>query len=379
MEAMGQLTGGIAHDFNNLLMIVSGYAQILQKRLADPKIMEAIEAVQTAAKRGESLTRQLLTFSRRQRLSPVVVNLRERIEGMRPMLGSSLRGNIELVAEIADDIWPVEVDLAELELAVLNIAVNARDAMPEGGRFQISARNVALGAGSGMSRLQGEFVAISLKDSGAGMPPETLRKIFDPFFTTKPVGKGTGLGLSQVHGFAHQAGGTVTATSEPGKGTTLTIYLPRSHAEVAASGEASDARVAPPRREGIVLVVEDNPDVASVTSSLLDQLGYGIIHAENAADALEVLGRGAAIDLVFSDIVMPGGMDGIGLAQQIKAKHPQIPVLLTSGYSDAAQAAETEFLILRKPFEISALQRVIRNALANAAGTERGKAAPGSR
>ena len=208
MEAIGKLTGGIAHDFNNLLMIIGGNAQIF-KRLLDPKLPRAIEAIQTAAKRGESLTRQLLTFSRRQHLSPTLVDLTVSIRNMRTLIESSLRGNIVYSEHINPDAWPVKVDIAELELAIVNIAVNARDAMPNGGEFTLRVSNVLTNK-DGNSELQSEdFVALEFRDTGMGIPPSLLSKIFDPFFTTKEVGKGTGLGLSQVYGFAHQAGGTV--------------------------------------------------------------------------------------------------------------------------------------------------------------------------
>ncbi|MEJ2434674.1 MAG: PAS domain S-box protein, partial [Pseudolabrys sp.] len=210
MEALGQLTGGIAHDFNNLLMIVSGYSQILQSRLSEAKDKQAVEAIRSAAARGEKLTRQLLAFSRCQTLMPVVVDLRQRIDAVRDMLAPSLRGNIELVCDIEDKIWPVEADLGELELALVNIAVNARDAMPDGGRITLSARNVVLKRGSRVASLEGDFVAIAIIDTGSGMAPDVLQRVFEPFYTTKPVGKGTGLGLSQVHGFAMQSVGAAT-------------------------------------------------------------------------------------------------------------------------------------------------------------------------
>ena len=362
MEALGQLTGGIAHDFNNLLMIVSGYAQILQSRLSEPKDVQAVEAIRAAANRGEKLTRQLLAFSRRQQLMPVVVDLRQRIDAVRDMLVPSLRGNIELICDIEDKIWPVEVDLGELELALVNIAVNARDAMPDGGTITLSARNVVLKPGSAAGALEGEFVALAIIDTGTGMPPDVLARVFEPFFTTKPVGKGTGLGLSQVHGFANQSGGAVTLSSEPGRGTVVTIYLPRSaNAESADAGEAAAASDGP--AQGTVLVVEDSRDVAEVTSSLLEQLGYRVVRAENAAEALRHLQQGIGVDLLFSDIVMPGAINGLGLAQICQERFPEIPVLLTSGFSDAAQAADGRFDILRKPFELSALERAIDVAL----------------
>ena len=222
MEALGQLTGGIAHDFNNLLMIVSGYAQILQRRLTEAKDVQAVEAIRAAADRGERLTRQLLAFSRRQQLMPVVVDLRARIDAVRDMLAPSLHGNIRFVSDIENALWPVEVDLSELELALVNIAVNARDAMPDGGTITLQARNLVLRPSSA-GPLEGDFVALAIADTGSGIAPEVVGRVFEPFFTTKPVGKGTGLGLSQVHGFANQSGGAVTVTSEQGKGTTVTI------------------------------------------------------------------------------------------------------------------------------------------------------------
>jgi PAS domain S-box-containing protein len=361
MEALGQLTGGIAHDFNNLLMIVSGHAQILRRGLTDERQIRAIEAITTATSRGESLTRQLLAFSRRQRLTPVVIDLKERIEAVREMLGSSLRGNIELICDLPEGLWPTEVDLSELELALVNVAVNARDAMPDGGKIRLSVRNVTLQAGGPLRDLVGDFVAVDMADTGAGIPRDVLPRVFEPFFTTKPVGKGTGLGLSQVYGFAYQSGGSVAIDSELGRGTTITIFLPRSRKSVAHTWPAADAQQ---RRsgDGSILVVEDNSEVAEVTAALLAQLGYRVICAESAADALARLAQGS-VDLVFSDIVMPGPMDGLALAKEIRARHPDVPVLLTSGYSDPVPGSEIEFRILRKPFELSALEAGVREAL----------------
>ena len=225
MEAIGKLTGGIAHDFNNLLMIIGGNAETF-RRLLDPKLPRALEAIQTAAKRGESLTRQLLTFSRSQHLSPRVLDLTASIRNMRTLIESSLRGNIVYNEKIDPDIWPVKVDLAELELAIVNIAVNARDAMPNGGVFTLIAGNVKAHDERLTEPQSGDFVALECNDTGMGIPPTLLSKIFDPFFTTKEVGKGTGLGLSQVYGFAHQAGGFVRAASKVGHGTAITVYLP---------------------------------------------------------------------------------------------------------------------------------------------------------
>ena len=371
MEALGQLTGSIAHDFNNLLMIVSGHAQLLRRRLTDPKHLQAIDAVHSAANRGESLTRQLLAFSRRQPLNPVVTDLKERVEAVHEMLVGSLRGNVQLKCDIATDVWPVEVDIAELELALVNVAVNARDAMPGGGFITLSARNVSLKKSDGVDQLEGDFVALAMTDTGVGIAPDVLPRIFEPFFTTKALGKGTGLGLAQVYGFSHQSGGTVVATSAVGSGTTITIYLPRRHAALVKAMEA------PPTQpivagQGTVLVVEDNAEVADVTASLIEQLGYRTLRAQDATDALNRLQRGDKIDLVLSDVVMPGGMNGIALAQEISNHYPQIPVLLTSGYSDVVQSAQSQFAILRKPFQLPVLEKSVREALERGAARDGG-------
>jgi PAS domain S-box-containing protein len=367
MEAIGQLTGGIAHDFNNLLMIVSGHAEMLRRRVSEPKVVQGLDAISNAARRGEGLTRQLLTFSRRQPLNPVAVDLRQRVEAMRPMLGSSLRGNITLTLDIPSDLWPVKVDVAELELALVNMAVNARDAMPQGGSFTISARNVAVPPGGRARPLAEDHVEIALSDTGAGIPPEVIKKIFDPFFTTKEVGKGTGLGLSQVYGFANQSRGAVNVQSEVGQGTTITLSLPRSQAAAAQGPQPADPQTLA-KLDGTVLVVEDNPEVGDVTATLLEQIGYRVLRAENAAQALAKLESNGAVDLLFSDIVMPNGMNGIHLAQEVSERYPEIRVLLTTGYSDVAASAETRFPILRKPFEVSALERAIRDAMTADAG-----------
>ncbi len=359
MEAIGKLTGGIAHDFNNLLMIIGGNAQTF-KRLLDPKLPRAIEAIQTAAKRGESLTRQLLTFSRRQHLSPTVVDLNASIRNMRTLIESSLRGNIVYKEQIEAGSDRVKIDLAELELAIVNIAVNARDAMPNGGVFSLMVCNVK--ADGGLSKEQSDnFVALEFSDTGMGIPPSLLTRIFDPFFTTKEVGKGTGLGLSQVYGFAHQAGGTVQADSTVGQGTTITIYLP-----ACAESEAAESTVAEAEKAGerhpVVLVVDDSAEVAEVTSSLFEHLGYDTVYRESADEALKLLEEGTSVDLVFSDIVMPGTIDGVGLANEVRLRYPGLPVMLTTGYSDAAAAAPSGLRILRKPFDTDTLRSFIQDS-----------------
>ena len=358
MEAIGKLTGGIAHDFNNLLMIIGGNAQTFQ-RLLDPKLPRAIEAIQTAAKRGESLTRQLLTFSRRQHLSPAVVDLNAAIKNMRTMIESSLRGNIVYKEELDEGVSAVKVDLAELELAIVNISVNARDAMPSGGTFTLSVHNVSGEDEISNKQLEEHRVAIFCSDTGMGIPPNLLSKIFDPFFTTKEVGKGSGLGLSQVYGFAHQAGGTVKAQSKVGLGTTILVYLPRAEGQIA--NKETPAKTSDQPQRPNVLVVDDSAEVAEVTSSLFEQLGYATVYRDSAEEALSLLADGTKIDLVFSDIVMPGAIDGVGLAREIRSRYPMLPVVLTTGYSDAARAAPPDLRILRKPFDTESLRDFVQN------------------
>jgi len=360
MEALGQLTGGIAHDFNNMLMVVSGNAQILKRRLRDLKNLRYVESIELAATRGETLTRQLLAFSRRQALKPIVVSLRQSVAAFRELLASSARGDIKLVIEIPRNIWLVAVDVHELELALVNLVVNSRDAMLDGGTITITAQNVRLRPEETPEHLCGEFAALAVTDTGCGINADVLPKVFEPFFTTKQLGKGTGLGLSQVYGLTRQSGGTVTISSKPGGGTTVTLYLPRSHSPL------SNARIAeeePPRGRETLLLVEDNPDVQEVAVMLLEQLGYRVLHAQSADAALQLLASGKAVDLVFTDIVMPGELDGMALARQVKEEYPDIAVLLTTGYAKAANASESGFPILRKPYQLAALARAIRDAL----------------
>ena len=276
MEAIGKLTGGIAHDFNNLLMIIGGNVETF-RRLLDPKLPRALEAIQTAAKRGESLTRQLLTFSRSQHLSPRVLDLTASITNMRTLIESSLRGNIVYNEKIDPDIWPVKVDLAELELAIVNIAVNARDAMPNGGVFTLTAGNVKAHDERLTEPQSGDFVAVECNDTGMGIPPTLLSKIFDPFFTTKEVGKGTGLGLSQVYGFAHQAGGWVRAESKVGHGTTISGLFAAHVLTRTSREEEISAIEATHSQRPVALVVDDSVEVAEVTSSLFEHLGYDTV------------------------------------------------------------------------------------------------------
>ena len=363
MEALGQLTGGVAHDFNNLLMVVSGHIQTIKKAVAgDPKIAQAADAIAHAAQRGETLTRQLLTFSRRQTINPSVLEVGERVEELHKMLANFIGGSIKLITTIGPEVWPIKVDASELELALVNLVLNARDAMSKGGVVTITAENVNLSRSDTQAGIEGEFVALRVRDTGCGIAPDVLPKVFDPFFTTKETGKGSGLGLSQVHGFVHQSGGTAQIESELGRGTVVTIYLPRSH-------ERTDALRSEPQAEnavgGTALLVEDNPEVLGVSKSMLEQLGYAVRGVPAAAAALEAIGE-QSFDLVVSDIVMPGVMDGTALARAIRVRKPDLPVLLITGYSTAAGRIEGEFAVMRKPFQLSDLSRAITRLIAGA-------------
>jgi PAS domain S-box-containing protein len=360
MEALGQLTGGIAHDFNNMLMVISGNAQILKSRLRDPKRLRWVEAIELAAARGENLTRQLLAFSRRQALNPIVISLRQRLTEFRDLIASSARGEITLVIDIPRNIWPVAVDIHELELALINLVVNARDAMPGGGTTTITAKNLRLQSEDTPDGLCGEFVTLTVTDTGCGIEADILPKVFEPFFTTKQFDKGTGLGLSQVYGLTRQSGGTVTIASQLGNGTSVTMFFPRTHRPLS---ETSTAAAEPPRGGETVLLVEDNLEVQEIVGMLLEQLGYRVLSVQSADGALQLLASAEAVDLVFTDIVMPGELDGMALARQVKKEYPDIAVLLTTGYAKAVNTFEANFPILRKPYQLATLAGAIRDAL----------------
>jgi len=361
MDAIGQLTGGIAHDFNNLLMIVSGHAQSLKKRLKDAKDIRALQAIEMAAGRGENLTRQLLSFSRTLPLSPTVINPAEAIHAIRDVLTGSMHVNIQFQIDVPRSTWPICVDKSELELALVNLAVNARDAMPDGGRITIAAENVHVRPGDLPEDIDGDFVALSVSDTGSGIPPDLVPRVVEPFFTTKAPDKGTGLGLSQVYGFARRSDGTVAIASEVGRGTKVTVYLPRSYAALTAPSPQDETDYAALDRQTI-LVVEDNADVRRVAVSLLEQLGYRTMEVETASAALDILAAGKHVDLVFSDVVLPGQADGLALAHMLAERYPHIPVVLTTGYTRVFEA-NPEFPVLRKPYQISTLGRVIHGAL----------------
>ncbi len=360
IEAIGQLTGGIAHDFNNLLMVILSGLEMLRRQDDLGRRERLMDGMQQAAQRGSALTRQLLAFSRRQALKPEPLNVALRIGGMRELLDRSLRGDVHVAFDFSDDMWSVEVDAGELELAVLNLAVNARDAMPNGGNITIAARNCP---GLKDTGLDGDYVRLSVADTGTGMSHEVQAHVFEPFFTTKDIGKGSGLGLAQVHGFVTQSHGDVRIDSELGRGATINLYLPRS--ENAPRDEPQPVDIPIERADalhcGLVLLVEDDTEVAKLTTEMLGHLGFRVLMAESAAAALGALANGRSVDLVLSDIMMPGGMNGVELAREIKRRRPELPLLLTSGYAEAArsEAEAIGVVILPKPYRLDQLSTAL--------------------
>lgn len=366
MEALGRLTGGIAHDFNNLLMVASGGVDLLD-RTEDPGRRRMLsDGIRQAVERGAALTRQLLVFSRRSPLRTEVLDLSERVLGLRFLLERSLRADIHVVLNVPKTLWPVEADPGELELSLMNLAVNARDAMPTGGVLTVSCENVAGSEHGGR-----DVVCLKVQDTGIGMPASVRSRIFEPFFTTKEVGRGTGLGLSQVYGFVHASGGEVSVESEEGVGTTFILWLPRSFATPAAAREPtapSPSSRSPRTRHGRLLLVEDDDAVAASVGHMLRDLGYTYVRRDRANDALAAVVSGEQFDLVLSDMIMPGEMDGLGLAKAIADHAPTLPIVLTTGYSEAASSAEAaEFALLRKPYGIADLAAVLDDALSKSA------------
>jgi two-component system NtrC family sensor kinase len=354
LEALGRLTGGVAHDFNNLLMVIGGSAQKLRRAPHDPKQLRALEMIELAVKKAENLTRKLLSFSRRRTISPQVIDLSACIESLRGVLAQSVTGDVAIELRLPKELIAVKLDPSELEIALLNLTLNGRDAMPEGGKIVIALERVA---GNALPPgLQGEFAALSVSDTGSGVAPEIRDRIFEPFFTTKPLDKGTGLGLSQVYGFVTQSRGTVTVESQLGRGSTFKLFLPVS-AEVPEVGASLAPRPAASLSQRRVLLVEDNVDVATVAADYLEQCGCHVVKADNAEAAVETLNLRRDIDLVFSDISMPG-MSGLELGRLVRDHHPEIPVVLATGYSDkAARAVEEGFLLLEKPYSLEAMRR----------------------
>lgn len=368
MEAIGQLTGGIAHDFNNLLTVITGNLELLQMQLdkeADHALLtEALEAAQL----GADLTERLLAFARRSILSPQIVGANILIENMSGILARTLRGNILVDTRLNSDVWDIEADPGQIENALLNLAVNARDAMPEGGRLVIETSNITVEdefftAETGV--VAGDYVRISMADTGSGMAPDTLERAFEPFFTTKEVGKGTGLGLSMVFGFARQSNGYTTIYSEPGIGTTVNIYLPRAQSESRGIKEPIPETTGdfPVGSGETVLVVEDDARVRKLSIRRLRRLNYKVLEAVDGVSAIKLIGSTVVIDAVFTDIVMPGGMSGYQLANEIQKIKPGLPVLMTSGYAEElfenAPRARGLPRLLRKPYKLDELARAM--------------------
>jgi signal transduction histidine kinase/ActR/RegA family two-component response regulator len=369
IEAIGQLTGGVAHDFNNLLMVILGGLSILEQPGEPERRRRIVDGMRQAAERGASLSRQLLAFARRQPLRAEPVNLRSQLDGMRDLLDRALRGDVHVRTDLAEDLWAVQVDPAELELVLLNLCVNARDAMADGGTIAIAARNAPnLDEGG----LRGDFVRLSVTDTGAGMSAEVLARVFEPFFTTKEVGKGSGLGLPQVYGFAQQSGGSVVIESEVGKGTTVVLTLPRTAREPEVIEPVTDFDPLRPKAAGSVLLVEDDDDVASLVTEMMDELGYQVTRTANAEAALAALDDLGPVDIVFSDLMMPGPMNGLDLVREVRRRRPGLPVLLTSGYADSAirEASQENIRVLAKPYNMEALAAAFEEALKTGAGPQ---------
>jgi CheY-like chemotaxis protein/two-component sensor histidine kinase len=355
MEAIGRLAGGIAHDFNNLMTIIKGYSQLslLDLKENDP-LRENIHEIQTATERATNLTRQLLAFSRRQILEPKVLDLNSLLKDLDKMLRRIIGEDIDMTLLLANDLWKVKIDPGQLEQVILNLAVNAKDAMPTGGKLSIETVNVP-----------GRYVMLSITDTGVGMPQEVKEKIFEPFFTTKNIG--TGLGLSTVHGIVHQSGGNIWVYSEPGHGTTFKIYLPKVEEELDTLQKREETDSSP-RGSETVLLVEDDQSVRSLAYRLLHQQGYTILEAANGEEALRVVQEhaGEKIHLLFTDVVMPY-MNGKELADQLKLLRPDIKVLYTSGYTDNTivhfGVLNQNISILQKPFSPKSLSQKVREVL----------------
>jgi PAS domain S-box-containing protein len=365
IDAIGQLTGGVAHDFNNLLMVITGGLSLLQRAEPAPKAQRIIEQMRQAAERGASLSRQLLAFARRQPLKAEPVDLEHLIARMRELLDRTLRGDVQVTTALAHDLWPIKADPAELELVILNLCVNARDAMPRGGSIVIGARN---GGHLREPDLSGDFVILSVADNGTGMSKEILARIFEPFFTTKEIGKGSGLGLPQVYGFAKESGGAVKVESTVGSGSTVTLFLPRSSVLPNRSKPVTDDLDSSARRRvlaGSILLVEDDDEVAALVADMLRELGYFVTRVAGAQAALGALADNRPVDLVFSDVMMPGFMNGVDLAREIRRRRPNVAIVLTTGYAGAAlQHADVDNVnLLFKPYEISTLDTALRRAL----------------
>jgi signal transduction histidine kinase len=369
MEAIGQLTGGIAHDFNNLLTIVVGNLDALLPRLQEAEDRSLAEDALGGALRGAELTRQLLMFARRQDLAPVATDVGRKLQETGTMLRRTLGDAISLTVKVPADLWWCHTDAGQLENALLNIAINARDAMPEGGPITIEASSVHIDSALADGRTEiapGDYVKISITDSGCGIPADIRDRVFEPFFTTKGVGQGTGLGLAMVYGFAKQSGGHLSLYSEMGVGTTINLYLPRAQAEAAPQPRNDGFPVARVGHETI-LVVDDHEEVRKVSSTTLKELGYQVIEARDAGEAIDILHRRSPIDLVFTDIAMPGGLSGFDLAKHVVHNHPKTKIVLVSGFAENASRERgnvpPHIKLLSKPFRRQELAECIRDTL----------------
>lgn len=362
MEAVGKLTGGIAHDFNNLLQAMSACLQMVGKRSKEPSIANLLSAGQQAVDRGTKLVQQLMAFSRQQSLKPTSFDARDQLVNMSGLLERALREDVRRKTDFASDLWPIEADPTQFELAILNLTVNASDAMPAGGTVTLGADNVSF-SDRGPDGLKGEFVRIWVADTGTGMTPDVLSHACDPFFTTKAVGTGSGLGLSQVYGFCRQSGGTVLIDSTPGEGTLVTLILPRStHAPTAERSDLHRAYAATPGAR--VLMVEDEPLVAGAVTAALRDLGYAVAHAPSGDEALSRIREGEPVSVLFTDVVMPGRIGGLDLAHEARRVLPGLPVVLATGYSEKAlQTTDMGMTVLAKPYRIENLVAAIESAL----------------
>lgn len=371
MEAFGQLTGGVAHDFNNLLTIISGNLELLEPELSTDKSRTHLKRALEAGEMASRLTSRLLTFARRRRLEPRIVDLNELMLGMAEILQRTIGSHILLSTILSPELWLTRADPSEIENAVLNLVINSRDAMPKGGRIVIETRNARFSKDDELaveSMRQGEYVVVSVTDTGMGMPPEVAARVFEPFFTTKPTGRGTGLGLSTIYGFAEQTGGHVTLYSEIGKGTTVSLYLPHSvEDEKLSSLTAQNTEdVICSENNETILVVEDNAEVREVTLQRIEALGYVVLEAGNGPQAIAMISKHPEIAVVFSDVIMPGGMSGYDLAQWVSAHMPGLPIILASGFTATSSADEHPAVVkavLHKPYSRADLSRVLHEAI----------------
>jgi nitrogen-specific signal transduction histidine kinase len=367
MDAVGRLTGGIAHDFNNLLAIIHGNSELIRARLKDGSdSADMADDVIGASARGAELVRRLLAFARMQHLEPEAIDLNARLPDILSLLERTLGENVNVRTKPARDLWPATVDPTQVDDAIVNLAINARDAMPDGGTLTIETQNVILDedyAAHHVEVVPGDYVMLAVSDTGTGMPPDVIARAFEPFFTTKPEGQGTGLGLSQVFGWVKQSGGHIKIYSELGHGTTIKLYLPRAETETAAAEQPVDVRT--PTGTETILVVEDNAKVRKTVIRQLHDLGYRTIEADGGGAALDLMRRGTSFDLLLTDVVMPGGITGYQLAEQARAERPGLKVLFTSGYTELAAASEADLghQLLSKPYRKQDLGHAVRAVL----------------